>query len=55
VEKHTNPQYQTLVRGEDGVDRYVTSEECSIQFEVDGPYRAMVLPASKVGYFAILS
>jgi hypothetical protein len=26
---------------------YTTSSECSIAFEVDGPYKAMILPASK--------
>eukprot|EP00959_Pyramimonas_sp_CCMP1952_P309831 6483383-Pyramimonas_sp.AAC.1 len=26
---------------------YKTSSECSIEFEVDGPYKAMILPASK--------
>ncbi|GLC51172.1 hypothetical protein PLESTB_000473800 [Pleodorina starrii] len=50
---NTNDQYQTLVRpapGEEprpGPPRYVTSSEMSIEFEVDGPYRAMILPASK--------
>eukprot|EP00127_Corallochytrium_limacisporum_P003547 Clim_evm30s150 gene=Clim_evmTU30s150 len=42
----TNHQYQTLV------DRqrlkYEMSSENSIFFEVDGPYKAMILPASKV-------
>ncbi|CAM6102738.1 unnamed protein product [Calypogeia fissa] len=42
---NTNDQYQTMV---DPVKRsYVTSSECSIEFEVDGPYKAMILPASK--------
>ena len=27
--------------------KYETSSECSIEFEVDGPYKAMILPASK--------
>ncbi|ESW25007.1 hypothetical protein PHAVU_003G000400 [Phaseolus vulgaris] len=26
---------------------YTTHSECSIEFEVDGPYKAMILPASK--------
>ncbi|EMS53029.1 DNA polymerase epsilon catalytic subunit A [Triticum urartu] len=26
---------------------YTTNSECSIEFEVDGPYKAMILPASK--------
>lgn len=40
----TNHQYQTL---KDAKSRtYETRSECSIFFEVDGPYRCMVLPAS---------
>ena len=42
-DKYTNHQYQTLVST--GV--YKTHSECSIYFEVDGPYLAMVLPASR--------
>ena len=49
-ENYTNHQYQTLVRKKDAAGRdrsyYATSSECSIFFEVDGPYRCMVLPAS---------
>ncbi|EFJ15355.1 hypothetical protein SELMODRAFT_445541 [Selaginella moellendorffii] len=42
---NTNHQYQTLA---DATERtYRTSSECSIEFEVDGPYKAMILPASK--------
>eukprot|EP01018_Ginkgo_biloba_P017404 Gb_06608 [translate_table: standard] len=42
---NTNDQYQTL---DDVVQRtYTTRSECSIEFEVDGPYKAMILPASK--------
>ena len=40
-----NPQYQTLVNPE--TREYKVSRECTIYFEVDGPYRAMVLPASQ--------
>ena len=43
-DKFTNHQYQTLVDPERGV--YSTKSECSIFFEVDGPYRCMVIPAS---------
>ncbi len=44
-EKYSNPQYQTL---QDPTTRqYAISKECSIFFEVDGPYKAMVLPASQ--------
>ncbi|XP_022957705.1 DNA polymerase epsilon catalytic subunit A-like [Cucurbita moschata] len=42
---NTNDQYQTLI---DPVKKiYKTHSECSIEFEVDGPYKAMILPASK--------
>ncbi|VAH03415.1 unnamed protein product [Triticum turgidum subsp. durum] len=42
---NTNDQYQTL---KDPVSKlYTTNSECSIEFEVDGPYKAMILPASK--------
>lgn len=41
-ENFTNHQYQNLM--EDG--SYKTHSECSIFFEVDGPYRAMILPSS---------
>jgi DNA polymerase elongation subunit (family B)/Zn-finger nucleic acid-binding protein len=44
-DKYTNHQYQTLV---DPAKRtYATHSECSIYFEVDGPYKCMVLPASQ--------
>ncbi|KAK9328195.1 hypothetical protein V1520DRAFT_346727 [Lipomyces starkeyi] len=43
--RFTNHQYQTLV---DPVNlKYETRSENSIFFEVDGPYRAMILPTSK--------
>ncbi|XP_020214340.1 DNA polymerase epsilon catalytic subunit A isoform X3 [Cajanus cajan] len=42
---NTNDQYQTLT---DPIRKtYATHSECSIEFEVDGPYKAMILPASK--------
>ena len=41
----TNDQYQELVDQENLV--YEGRRENSIFFEVDGPYRAMILPASK--------
>ncbi|ESW04397.1 hypothetical protein PHAVU_011G091900 [Phaseolus vulgaris] len=42
---NTNDQYQTLT---DPMRKtYTTHSECSIEFEVDGPYKAMILPASK--------
>lgn len=40
----TNHQYQTLKDPARG--SYESRSECSIFFEVDGPYRCMVLPAS---------
>ena len=40
----TNHQYQTLKDPERGI--YEARSECSIFFEVDGPYRAMILPSS---------
>ena len=41
----TNDQYQELVDQDSLV--YDKRSENSIFFEVDGPYRAMILPASK--------
>ena len=40
----TNHQYQTLIDSEKLT--YESRSECSIFFEVDGPYRCMVIPAS---------
>jgi DNA polymerase epsilon subunit 1 len=44
-ERFTNHQYQTLV--DPVMKRYETHSDNSIFFEVDGPYKAMVLPTSK--------
>ncbi|ODV69915.1 DNA polymerase epsilon catalytic subunit A [Hyphopichia burtonii NRRL Y-1933] len=44
-EKFTNHQYQDLVDSESL--KYKTRSENSILFEVDGPYKAMILPTSK--------
>ncbi|EPY50696.1 DNA polymerase epsilon catalytic subunit A Pol2 [Schizosaccharomyces cryophilus OY26] len=44
-EKFTNHQY-SLLKNPDTLE-YETTSENSIFFEVDGPYRAMILPASK--------
>ncbi|KAJ2335749.1 DNA polymerase epsilon catalytic subunit, partial [Coemansia sp. RSA 2671] len=44
-DKFTNHQYQDLVDAE--THSYATHSENSIFFEVDGPYRAMILPSSK--------
>ncbi|KUJ10809.1 DUF1744-domain-containing protein [Mollisia scopiformis] len=43
--KFTNDQYQTLK--DPKTFRYETHSDNSIFFEVDGPYRAMILPTSK--------
>ena len=42
---YTNHQYQTLV--DPKTFRYETYSDNSIFFEVDGPYKAMILPTSK--------
>ncbi|PYH41908.1 DNA polymerase epsilon catalytic subunit POL2 [Aspergillus saccharolyticus JOP 1030-1] len=42
---YTNHQYQTLV--DPSAFRYETHSDNSIFFEVDGPYKAMILPTSK--------
>ncbi len=44
AQNFTNHQYQDLV--DPKTFNYSIRSECSILFEVDGPYRAMVLPAS---------
>lgn len=44
-EKFTNHQYQDLVDSD--LFKYKTRSENSIFFEVDGPYKAMILPTSK--------
>lgn len=44
-QKFTNHQYQDLVDKEQF--KYETKSENSIFFEVDGPYKAMILPTSK--------
>lgn len=43
--KFTNHQYQTLANP--ATFKYETHSDNSIFFEVDGPYRAMILPTSK--------
>ncbi|EED20302.1 DNA polymerase epsilon, catalytic subunit A/POL2, putative [Talaromyces stipitatus ATCC 10500] len=43
--RFTNHQYQTLV--DPKTFKYETTSDNSIFFEVDGPYKAMILPASK--------
>lgn len=45
AEHNTNDQFATLVDPKRHI--YETSSEMTIEFEVDGPYLAMVLPASK--------
>jgi DNA polymerase epsilon subunit 1 len=45
AEHNTNDQFATLIDSQR--HKYESSSEMTIEFEVDGPYRAMVLPASK--------
>lgn len=45
AEHNTNDQYLTLKNP--GTREYETSSEMCIEFEVDGPYKAMILPAAK--------
>ena len=44
AKNNTNDQYQTLVDPEK--KKYEISSRMTIEFEVDGPYKAMILPAS---------
>lgn len=44
-ERYTNHQYQVLDKTHSR-PHYATHAECSIFFELDGPYKAMILPAS---------
>ena len=44
-QKYANPQYQTLVNP--ATREYKTHTEMSVFFEIDGPHRCMVIPASK--------
>ena len=44
-DRYTNHQYQDLQQPEAN-RQYRTRSECSIFFELDGPYKAMALPAS---------
>lgn len=44
-QKFTNHQYQDLV--DNDTFKYTTKSDNSIFFEVDGPYKAMILPTSK--------
>ncbi|KAK8243427.1 hypothetical protein HDK90DRAFT_430763 [Phyllosticta capitalensis] len=44
-DRFTNHQYQTLV--DPATFRYETHSDNTIFFEVDGPYKAMILPTSK--------
>jgi DNA polymerase epsilon subunit 1 len=42
--KYGNPQYQTLVDQKKGL--FEVRNEMSIFFEIDGPYKCMLIPAS---------
>lgn len=46
-EEFRNDQYQELKDPKDGSLTYETQSVCSIAFEVDGPYLAMILPTSQ--------
>lgn len=46
-EEFRNDQYQELANPGDGSLAYSTQSVCSIAFEVDGPYLAMILPTSQ--------
>jgi len=43
-DRYTNHQYQELA--DEKTRAYTTRSECSIFFEVNGPYKAMILPSS---------
>lgn len=51
-DQYTNSQYQNLIVDSEGnsgsgaAKQFATHAECSIYFELDGPYKAMILPAS---------
>lgn len=47
-DRYTNHQYQVLEKdgSNNSQPKYAMHSECSIFFELDGPYKAMVLPAS---------
>ncbi len=45
LREYANPQYQTLV--DTKTLRYEVRREMSVFFEVDGPYRAMIIPAAR--------
>lgn len=45
ADKFTNDQYQVLSKTK--AKTYETRSECSILFEMDGPYKAIVLPAAR--------
>ncbi|KAG9390447.1 DNA polymerase epsilon catalytic subunit A [Carpediemonas membranifera] len=44
---YTNHQYMTSLNPMN--TQFKTHKECSIYFEVDGPYKSMILPASELG------
>eukprot|EP00215_Chloropicon_roscoffensis_P011369 CAMPEP_0196648294 /NCGR_PEP_ID=MMETSP1085-20130531/13237_1 /TAXON_ID=41879 ORGANISM="Pycnococcus sp, Strain CCMP1998" /NCGR_SAMPLE_ID=MMETSP1085 /ASSEMBLY_ACC=CAM_ASM_000807 /LENGTH=50 /DNA_ID=CAMNT_0041978081 /DNA_START=43 /DNA_END=191 /DNA_ORIENTATION=+ len=44
AKNNTNDQYQSLVDPE--AKKYEISSRMTIEFEVDGPYKAMILPAA---------
>ena len=44
-DKYSNDQYQWLQKGEQW--KYGNRKEMTIFFEIDGPYKAMMIPAAK--------
>ena len=44
-DKYANRQYQTLV--DKAAHKYEKRTEMSVFFEIDGPYKCMMIPASK--------
>ena len=46
-DKYGNNQYQTLIKTADNKLKYDIRHEMSVFFEIDGPYRCMIIPSSK--------
>jgi len=51
-DKYCNPQYQTIKKDQAGIlskryNEYETRKEMTVFFEIDGPYKCMLIPAAK--------
>jgi len=51
-DKYCNPQYQTIKKDQVGLlskryNEYETRSEMTVFFEIDGPYKCMLIPAAK--------